>query len=94
MIPRMKIISKLTVWLGILLAIAGTVVGLWGGWIAYRQFLALDALRSAPTDKPAWQLFAAGLSLLLGGFLIGLGIGKTPKRVVTTTTTETPTSQA
>jgi hypothetical protein len=79
MIGTMKIISKVTLWLGVLLALAGVGAGIWAGWIAYTQWLALDALRSSPVETSTIQLLAAGGGLLLGGFLIGLGIGVTPK---------------
>ncbi|MCA0295907.1 MAG: hypothetical protein LCH96_11485 [Actinobacteria bacterium] len=77
----MKVMSKVSVLLGILLVLVGLVGAIWGGWIAYRQFLALDALRSAPADKPVLQLLVAALGLLLGGFLLGLGIGRPRKEV-------------
>ena len=84
MIRAMKIISKVTLWLGVLLAIVGVGAGIWAGWIAYTQWLALDALRSMPVDTSTVQLLIAGASLLIGGFLIGLGIGVTPKAPKTT----------
>lgn len=70
----MKVISKLSLTLGLLLVLAGLVGAVWGGWIAYRQFLALDALRSAPADKPVLQLLVAAAGLLLGGFFTGLAV--------------------
>lgn len=81
MIGRMKVMSKVSVLLGTLLVLVGLVGAIWGGWIAYRQFLALDALRSAPADKPVLQLLVAALGLLLGGFLLGLGVGRPRKEV-------------
>lgn len=78
----MKIVSAATMWLGILVALIGVGASVWGGWIAYRQFLALDALRSAPADKPVLQLVVAAVALLLGGFLLGLGVGIRPKAPV------------
>lgn len=75
----MKIVSAATMWLGILVVIIGVGASVWGGWIAYRQFLALDALRSAPVDKPVLQLVVAAIALLAGGFLLGLGVGIRPK---------------
>jgi hypothetical protein len=79
----MKVMSKVSVFVGLLLVVVGLVGAVWGGWIAYRQFLALDALRSAPTDKPVLQLLVAAVGLLLGGFLTGLGVGR-PRKVVET----------
>jgi hypothetical protein len=80
MIPRMRIISKLTVLLGVLLAFAGVIALIWAGWVSYQRFLALDALRSADVATIWVQMLAAGVGLPLGGFLIGLGVGKTPKK--------------
>ncbi len=80
----MKIISTVTLWLGVVLALVGLGAGIWAGWIAYTQWLALDALRSSPVETSTLQLLAAGAGLLLGGFLIGLGIGVTPKTLRTT----------
>lgn len=75
----MKIVSKITLWLGIIVLVVGLGVGIWGGVIALQQYLALDALKSAPTDNPIIQLSLAGLGLALGGFLAGLGLGTRPK---------------
>ncbi len=75
----MKIVSKITLWLGIIVLVAGVGVLIWGGTIALQQYLALDALKSAPTDNPLVQLSIAGVVLALGGFLAGLGVGTRPK---------------
>lgn len=75
----MKIISKVTLWLGVLLALVGVGAGIWGGYISWRQWLALDALRSANVQTATIPLLIAGAGLLIGGFLVGLGIGVTPK---------------
>jgi hypothetical protein len=75
----MKIISKVTLWLGVVLALVGLGAGIWAGWITYRQWLALDALRSANVETATIQMLVAGAGLLVGGFLLGLGIGVTPK---------------
>ena len=88
----MRIVSAATMWLGILVALVGVGASVWGGWIAYRQFLALDALRSAPADKPVLQLVIAAVALLLGGFLLGLGVGIRPKPAVATSAGTTPVS--
>lgn len=77
----MKVMSKVSVFVGLLLVAVGLVGAIWGGWIAYRQFLALDALRSAPADKPVLQLLVAAAGLLIGGFLTGLGVGR-PRKVI------------
>ncbi|MBN9106569.1 MAG: hypothetical protein J0I14_16380 [Propionibacteriaceae bacterium] len=75
----MKIISKVTLWLGILLVVVGLGAAVWAGWISYTQWLALNALRSSPVDTATLQLLVGGAGLLIGGFLVGLGIGVTPK---------------
>jgi hypothetical protein len=77
----MKVMSKVSVFVGLLLVAVGLIGAIWGGWIAYRQFLALDALRSAPADKPVLQLLVAAAGLLVGGFLVGLGVGRARKVV-------------
>ena len=71
----MKVMSKVSVAIGLLLVLVGLVCAVWGGWISYRQWLALDALRSASVEPATLQLLIAGAGLLLGGFLTGLGLG-------------------
>lgn len=75
----MKIVSKITLWLGIIVLVAGVGVLIWGGTITLQQYLALDALKSAPTENPLVQISIAGAVLALGGFLAGLGVGTRPK---------------
>lgn len=75
----MKIVSKITLWLGIIILVVGLGVGIWGSVISLQQYLALDALKSAPTDNPIIQLSLAAVGLALGGFLTGLGLGTRPK---------------
>ncbi len=71
----MRIVSLVTMWFGILVAIAGIGVAIWGGWIAYWHYAALSTGRSAQFDNPLVQLASGGAGLLLGGFLAGLGLG-------------------
>lgn len=66
-------------WLGIIAAVAGLGFGLWGGFMVWQQYLALDALRSAPIEYPFTPLWAGAGLLLLGGFLAGLGTGLTTR---------------
>lgn len=66
-------------WLGVIAAVAGLGFGLWGGFMAWQQYLALDALRSAPIDYPFPALWAGAGLLLAGGFLAGMGVGLTSK---------------
>ena len=66
---------------GVLLVLAGLGGVIWGGWISYRQWLALDALRSADVQTATLPLAIGALCLLLGGFLTGLAVGR-PRKVV------------
>ena len=66
---------------GILLVLAGLGCVIWGGWISYRQWLALDALRSADVQTATLPLVLGAVGLLLGGFLVGLAVGR-PRRVI------------
>lgn len=75
----MRIVSQVTLWFGIIVAIAAIGVAIWGGWIAYWHYAALSTGRSAEFDNPLVQLASGGAGLLLGGFLAGLGVGLTSK---------------
>ncbi len=75
----MKVMSVVSVVFGLLLVLAGLVGSVWAGWIAYRQWLALDALRSADVESAVLPLLIGGVGLLLGGFLTGIGIGRPRK---------------
>lgn len=76
----MRVMSKVSVVVGLLLVLVGLVCAVWGGWISYRQWLALDALRSATVEPATLQLLIAGAELLLGGFFTGPGVGG-PRKV-------------
>jgi len=73
--------SMLSVIVGVLLIIAGLAGGVWAGWISYRQWLALDALRSADVQTATLPLAIGALGLLVGGFLVGLAVGR-PRKVI------------
>ena len=75
----MRIFSRVIMWVGVIAAVAGLGFGLWGGFMAWQQYLALDALRSAPIDYPFTPLWAGAGLLLVGGFLAGLGTGLTSR---------------
>ena len=75
----MRIFSRVIMWVGIIAAVAGLGFGLWGGFMAWQQYLALDALRSAPIEYPFTGLWAGAGLLLVGGFLAGLGTGLTSR---------------
>ena len=68
--------------LGFLLVLAGLGGVIWGGWISYRQWLALDALRSADVGTATLPLAIGAAGLLLGGFLLGLAVGRPRKEIV------------
>jgi hypothetical protein len=89
----MRIVSLVTLWFGIIVAVAGIGVAIWGGWIAYWHYAALSTGRSAEFDNPLVQLASGGAGLLLGGFLAGLGVGlssKHPKPEASSPAPETP----
>lgn len=69
---------------GVLLVLAGVGGVIWGAWISYRQWLALDALRSADVGTATLPLAIGAVGLLLGGFLVGLAIGRPRKEIVVT----------
>lgn len=77
----MKVMSKVSVFVGTVLVLVGIAGGIWAGWISYRQWLALDALRSADVQTATLPLLIGGLGLLLGGYLVGLGTGRARKVV-------------
>ena len=73
--------SMVSAFFGVLLALAGLGGVIWAGWISYRQWLALDALRSADVQTATLPLVIGAVGLLLGGFLLGLAAGR-PRKVV------------
>ena len=73
--------SMVSAFFGVLLVLAGLGGVIWGGWISYRQWLALDALRSADVQTATLPLLIGAAGLLLGGVLVGLAAGR-PRRVV------------
>ena len=79
MIRRMKVMSKVSVVVGLLLVLVGLVGAIWAGWLSYRQWLALDALRSADVQSAGLPLLIGAAGLLVGGFFTGLGLGR-PRR--------------
>lgn len=75
---------------GVLLVLAGLGGVIWGGWISYRQWLALDALRSADVQTATLPLAIGAVGLLLGGFLVGLAVGRPRKQLVAPVTPAVP----
>lgn len=85
--------SAISVALGVVLALVGVGGIIWAGWVAYRQWLALDALRSADVQTATLPLLIGGVGLLLGGFLLGLGVGR-PRKVIVPSETASPAPTA
>ena len=73
--------SVVSAFFGVLLVLAGLGAVIWGGWISYRQWLALDALRSAEVQTATLPLAIGALALMLGGFLVGLAVGR-PRKIL------------
>lgn len=80
----MKVMSAISVVFGVVLTLIGLGGAIWAGWVSYRQWLALDALRSAEVQTATLPLLVGAVGLLLGGFLVGLGLGR-PRRLAETT---------
>lgn len=80
----MKVMSAISVVFGVVLTLIGLGGAIWAGWVSYRQWLALDALRSAEVQTATLPLLIGAVGLLLGGFLLGLGLGR-PRRLGTPT---------
>lgn len=79
MISAMKVLSKISVVIGLLAAIAGIGVLVWGSWIAYWHYAALSTGRSAEFDNPIPIIIGAAALIALGSFFSGLGLGR-PRR--------------
>jgi len=77
----MRILSRIFFWLGVVGVVGAIIYGFFSpGWETYRQFIAVSANRSAPFNNPLPQLLLAAGVLLVGGFLMGLGIGMFRKK--------------
>lgn len=81
MIQRMKVMSKVSVVVGLLGLLGGIGVLVWGGWIAYWHYATLSTGRSAEFQNPIPIIIGAAALLAVGGFLAGLGVGR-PRREV------------
>jgi hypothetical protein len=75
----MKVMSAISVVVGVLALLGGVGVMIWGGWIAYWHYATLSTGRSAEFQNPIPIIIGAAALLVLGGFLAGLGIGR-PRR--------------
>ncbi len=71
--------STVSLLFGLGLTLVGIGGAVWAGWISYRQFLALDALRSAEVETAGMPLFIGSVGLALGGFFVGLALGRPRK---------------
>ncbi len=85
----MKVMSKVSVVVGVLALLGGIGVLVWGGWIAYWHYATLSTGRSAEFQNPIPIIVGAAALLVLGGFLAGLGLGR-PRKEVTTSTPAPP----
>jgi hypothetical protein len=77
----MKVMSKVSVVVGVLALLGGIGVLVWGGWIAYWHYATLSTGRSAEFQNPIPIIVGAAALLVLGGFLAGLGLGR-PRKVM------------
>ena len=77
----MKVMSKVSVVVGVLALLGGIGVLVWGGWIAYWHYATLSTGRSAEFQNPIPIIIGAAALLVLGGFLAGLGLGR-PRKVM------------
>ncbi len=80
----MRVVSRVIVVIGVLGLLAAVIYWAVQGWEVYRQYLALDAMRSREFANPLPQLaLASGLGVV-AGLVLGLGlslpIGRQPKR--------------
>lgn len=77
----MKVMSKVSLVLGLLGLAAGIGIMIWGGWIAYWHYAALSTGRSLEFDNPIPIIAGAGALLAVGGFLAGLGLARPRKEL-------------
>lgn len=72
----MKIISKVTLWIGIIVVVAALVVAV---KVSLDIFGNMQPKNSVPPINPYPWIWAAVGGAILGGFLAGLGLGTRPK---------------
>jgi len=77
----MKVMSTISVVIGVLALLGGVGVLTWGGWIAYWHYATLSTGRSAEFQNPIPIIIGAAALLAIGGFLAGLGISR-PRKVI------------
>lgn len=77
----MKVMSTISVVLGVLALLGGVGVMIWGGWVAYWHYATLSTGRSAEFVNPIPIIIGAGALLAFGGFLAGLGISRPRKAI-------------
>lgn len=79
----MKVMSKVSVVIGVLALLGGVGVMIWGGWIAYWHYATLSTGRSAEFQNPIPIIIGAAALVAVGGFLAGLGVAR-PRREIAT----------
>jgi hypothetical protein len=77
----MKVMSTISVVVGVLALLGGVGVLIWGGWIAYWHYATLSTGRSAEFQNPIPIIIGAAALLVVGGFLAGLGVAAPKKKV-------------
>lgn len=75
----MRVMSTVSLLFGLGLTLVGIGGACWAAWVSYRQWLALDALRSLEVDTAGLPLLIGSAGLLFGGFFIGLALGRPRK---------------
>ena len=76
----MKVLSKLSLTLGLVALLAGTVILSWGSWIAYWHYATLSTGRSAEFQNPIPIIAIAAAVIAAGAFLAGLAVAAPRRR--------------
>ncbi|HOC14362.1 MAG TPA: hypothetical protein PLL50_10725 [Propionicimonas sp.] len=86
----MKVLSKLSLSLGLVALLAGIGVLVWGSWIAYWHYATLSTGRSAEFQDPIPIIAIAAFVIAVGAFLTGLAVAA-PRKVYPANQTVDPT---
>jgi uncharacterized membrane protein YjjB (DUF3815 family) len=70
----MKVLSKLSLSLGLVALLAGIGVLVWGSWIAYWHYATLSTGRSAEFQDPIPIIAISAFVIAVGAFLTGLAV--------------------
>jgi hypothetical protein len=81
MIQCMKVLSKMSLIVGVLVLVGGVVMLAWGSWIAYWHYATLSTGRSAEFTNPIPLLLLAAALSAVGGFFTGLGLARPRKNL-------------